>query len=169
MSDYIARTIVWLRQNKYSRVILEGSGGGDSGSIDNITVYGAAGSPIDTKLVPKWMQDGLESDATDIADWDWCNDEGGTIKLTVSSDGSYRVSGGWYASKLVQATPTEDHLTDDDLAPWLNEGESAAAPAIAVTIPADKVDEVARVLAAAGTDACRNLAEQIEQSIRNTR
>jgi hypothetical protein len=175
MSDYIAKTVLWLRKNSLTSVVLEGSGGGDSGSIEDVTVYRTDDKVADGIDLPDDLKDGLESDATDLADWDWCNDDGGTIRLEVRATGHYEVTGGWYESKLVDADPTTGEITDDELQEWADEDEDEDededddAPEITLNLTPAQADEVSRILFASGTPVSREVASLIEDATRNTR
>lgn len=173
MSDYIAKTVLWLRKNNLTSVVLEGSGGGDSGSIEDVTVYRTDDKVADDIELPESLKDGLESDATNLADWDWYNNEGGTIRLEVRASGHYEVTGGWYESKLVDADPTTGEITDDELKEWADEDEDEDegddAPAITLNLTPAQADEVSRILFASGTPVSREVASLIEDATRNTR
>lgn len=173
MSDNIAKTVIWLRKNKLSHVVLEGYGSGDSGSIENVTVYRKEDKVADDIELPDSLKDGLESDATDLADWDWYNNDGGTIQLVVTDCGHYEVSGGWYESKLVDADPTTGEITDEELEEWADEDEDEEdgdeSPDITLNLTPAQADEVSRILFASGTPVSREVASLIEDATRNTR
>ena len=173
MSDYIAKTVLWLRKNNLSHVVLTGYGSGDSGSIEDVDLYRTDDKVADGIELPDDLKDGLESDATDLADWDWVNNEGGTIQLKVRATGTYEVTGGWYESNLVDADGCSGEITDDELQAWAEEDEDEEegddAPAITLNLTPAQADEISRVLFASGTPVGREVASLIEDATRNTR
>lgn len=171
----IAEAVAWLRKNKLSRIVLEGNGGGDSGSIEEVSIYREGKGVVDDIEVPDDLKDRLESAATDMADWDWCNDEGGTICLEINAGGNYSLTGGWYENILREEEGTSGLITPGALARATedededDEASTDHASLISLNLTGEQADEISRILIAAGTPLSREVADQIEQSIRNTR
>ena len=140
----IGPVVTWLRKNNLSKVIVECSGGGDSGQANDTRLF-RENKEVEHIFGTNKVQDRLEGIASDLADWDWVNDSGGTATITVHADGRYELTGGYYSEEIVECDPVRGSITD--VPAMLPQDELAQAKAELATLLA-KLDSLSRELSA---------------------